>query len=82
MGEGRFAEPLEIAAQVESYFKHQRNWEGVKVLVTAGPTQEALDPVRVLTNHSSGKMGYALAQAAMNRGAQVTLVHGPVSSRP
>lgn len=82
MGEGRFAEPLEIAAQVESYFKHQRNWEGVKVLVTAGPTQEALDPVRVLTNHSSGKMGYALAQAAMNRGAQVTLVHGPVSLAP
>jgi phosphopantothenoylcysteine decarboxylase/phosphopantothenate--cysteine ligase len=82
VGEGRFAEPLEIATQVESYFKNQRNWDGLRILVTAGPTQEALDPVRVLTNHSSGKMGYALAQAALNRGAQVTLVHGPVSLAP
>ena len=52
---------------------------GKKVLVTAGPTQEALDPVRYLTNHSSGKMGYAIAQAAARRGAQVTLVSGPVA---
>lgn len=82
VGEGRFAEPLEIASQVESYFKKNKTWRGLRVVVTAGPTQEALDPVRVLTNHSSGKMGYALAQAALNRGAEVTLLHGPVSLAP
>jgi phosphopantothenoylcysteine decarboxylase/phosphopantothenate--cysteine ligase len=82
VGEGRFAEPTEIALQVESYFKKNNAWKDLRVLVTAGPTQEALDPVRVLSNHSSGKMGYALAHAALNRGAQVTLVHGPVSLAP
>ena len=55
---------------------------GMKVLVTAGPTQEALDPVRYITNHSSGKMGYALAKAAMLRGADVTLVSGPCAIEP
>src|SRR6185369_95227 len=68
VGDGRFAEPAEIALQVESYFKNFGKWRGRKVVVTAGPTQEPLDPVRVLTNHSSGKMGYALAPAARNRG--------------
>ena len=58
---------------------HEKDMMGKKVLVTAGPTQEALDPVRYLTNHSSGKMGYAIAQAAARRGAQVTLVSGPVA---
>jgi phosphopantothenoylcysteine decarboxylase/phosphopantothenate--cysteine ligase len=82
MGEGRFAEPAAIALQVESFFKNNALWKNLRVLVTAGPTQEPLDPVRVLTNHSSGKMGYALAQAALNRGAHVTLVHGPVSLAP
>ncbi len=82
VGEGRFAEPLEIALQVQKHFEKNGTWRGLRVLVTAGPTHEALDPVRVLTNHSSGKMGYALAQAALNRGAQVTLVHGPVSLAP
>lgn len=53
-----------------------------KVLVTAGPTQEAIDPVRYITNHSSGKMGYALAKAAMLRGADVTLVSGPCAIEP
>jgi phosphopantothenoylcysteine decarboxylase/phosphopantothenate--cysteine ligase len=82
LGEGRFAEPAEIALQVESFFRNNGVWKGLRVLVTAGPTQEPLDPVRVLTNHSSGKMGYALAQAALNRGAQVILIHGPVSLAP
>jgi phosphopantothenoylcysteine decarboxylase/phosphopantothenate--cysteine ligase len=82
LGDGRFTEPAEIALQVESFFRKNGVWKGLRVLVTAGPTQEPLDPVRVLTNHSSGKMGYALAQAALNRGAQVTLVHGPVSLAP
>ncbi len=82
VGEGRFAEPKEIAFQAESYFKRLGSWRGKRILVTAGPTQEALDPVRIITNRSSGKMGYALAQAALNRGADVTLVHGPVSLSP
>ena len=59
-----------------------RNLAGKKVLVTAGPTQEAIDPVRFITNHSSGKMGYAIAHAAALRGAEVTLVSGPVSLTP
>jgi phosphopantothenoylcysteine decarboxylase / phosphopantothenate---cysteine ligase len=77
VGDGRFVEPRETALQVESYFGNFGKWRGKKVIVTAGPTQEPIDPVRVLTNHSSGKMGYALAQAALNRGAEVTLISGP-----
>ena len=60
----------------------EKDLEGKKVLVTAGPTQESIDPVRYITNHSSGKMGYALAKAAMLRGADVTLVSGPCSITP
>jgi len=82
VGDGRFAEPAEIAFQVESHFKLHGSWKGKKVLVTAGPTQEPIDPVRVITNLSSGKMGYALAQAALNRGAEVTLVSGPTRISP
>ena len=78
VGDGRFAEPSEIAHQVQAFLKGRSRWKGKRVLVTAGPTQEPLDPVRVITNRSSGKMGYALAQAALNRGATVTLVTGPV----
>ncbi len=77
VGDGRFAEPQEIALQVKSHFENFNRWKGQKVLVTAGPTQEPIDPVRVISNHSSGKMGYALVQAALNRGAEVTLVTGP-----
>jgi phosphopantothenoylcysteine decarboxylase/phosphopantothenate--cysteine ligase len=77
VGDGRFAEPQEIALQVKSHFENFNRWKGKKVLVTAGPTQEPIDPVRVISNHSSGKMGYALAQAALNRGAEVVLVTGP-----
>jgi phosphopantothenoylcysteine decarboxylase/phosphopantothenate--cysteine ligase len=82
VGDGRFAEPHEIASQVKSYFENFNRWAGQKVLVTAGPTQEPIDPVRVISNHSSGKMGYALAQAAINRGAEVTLVTGPTKLIP
>jgi phosphopantothenoylcysteine decarboxylase/phosphopantothenate--cysteine ligase len=82
VGEGRFVEPSETALQVESFFKNSQKWKGKKVVVTAGPTQEPLDPVRMVTNRSSGKMGYALAQAALNRGAEVTLITGPVSLLP
>jgi len=82
VGDGRFAEPQEIATQVKSYFENFNRWAGKRVLVTAGPTQEPIDPVRVITNHSSGKMGYALAQAALNRGAEVILVTGPTKLTP
>ncbi len=82
VGDGRFAEPSEIAFQAQSYLNHRGQWRGRKVLVTAGPTQEPIDPVRMITNRSSGKMGYALAQAALNRGAEVTLVTGPTRLIP
>ncbi len=82
VGDGRFAEPSEIAFQAESYFRHFGDWNGKKVLVTAGPTQEPIDPVRMITNRSSGKMGYALAQAALNRGAEVILITGPTRLIP
>ena len=82
VGDGRFVEPQEIVTQVKSYFENFNRWTGKKVLVTAGPTQEPIDPVRVISNHSSGKMGYALAQAAINRGAEVILVTGPTKLTP
>ncbi len=82
VGDGRFAEPVEIAFQAESYFKHFGAWRGKTVLITAGPTQEPIDPVRMITNRSSGKMGYALAQAALNRGAEVILITGPTKIIP
>ena len=77
-GPGRLADPQRIAAYVESLGNRRRDLEGETVLVTAGPTQEPLDPVRFLSNRSSGKMGYALAEAAAARGAHVTLISGPV----
>ncbi len=78
-GAGRMSEPEEIAAQVVGAGR-PRSLAGVSVLMTAGPTWEALDPVRGLSNHSSGKMGYAMAQAAADVGAEVTLVSGPVDA--
>ena len=78
-GPGRMSEPEAIFAAVESILCPHRDFEGLRVLVTAGPTREALDPVRYLTNRSSGKMGYAIAEAAAERGAQVTLVTGPTN---
>lgn len=81
-GEGRLAEPEEIIEHLTSALTAARSLQGMHVLVTAGPTQEAVDPVRFLSNHSSGKMGYALAAEAKRRGAEVTLVSGPVTEMP
>jgi phosphopantothenoylcysteine decarboxylase/phosphopantothenate--cysteine ligase len=80
-GMGRMLEPADILALVESGFQ-PKPLAGRKVLVTAGPTEEAIDPVRVITNSSSGKMGYAVARAAREAGASVMLVSGPVSLAP
>ena len=77
VGEGRLADPAVIAEAVLAEVKRSRDLRGVRVLVTAGPTQEALDPVRFLGNRSSGKTGYAIAEEAARRGAEVTLVSGP-----
>ena len=79
MGDGRMPEESLLVEYVLREIACQKDLAGKKVLVTAGPTREAIDPVRFITNHSSGKMGYAVARAAMLRGAQVTLVSGPVS---
>jgi phosphopantothenoylcysteine decarboxylase/phosphopantothenate--cysteine ligase len=78
VGAGRMLEPAEIAAEIEAQFA-PRALAGRRVLITAGPTEEPVDPVRVLTNTSSGKMGYAVARAAQEAGAAVTLVSGPVA---
>jgi phosphopantothenoylcysteine decarboxylase/phosphopantothenate--cysteine ligase len=77
VGPGRMEEPAAIAAAVARLFESGL-LAGQRVVITAGPTREALDPVRFISNHSSGKMGYALAQAAIDAGAQTTLVSGPV----
>lgn len=76
---GRMAEPQEIVEALDALLSPRRDFEGVRVLVTAGPTIERIDPVRYITNRSSGKMGYAIAEAARDRGAEVVLVSGPVS---
>lgn len=81
-GEGRMAEPEEIVKEIEEFFRTAGQLKGKKALVTAGPTHEAIDPVRFIGNHSSGKMGYAIAEELANRGADVTLVSGPVSIKP
>ena len=78
-GKGRLPEPEDLLEVVLHAVSHEKDLLGKRVLVTAGPTQEALDPVRYLTNHSSGRMGYAIAKAAARRGAEVTLVSGPVA---
>ncbi len=80
-GPGRLLEPMAIAQAVEAFFA-PNVLAGRSVLISAGPTREPIDPVRYLTNRSSGKMGYALARAAFNAGAKVTLVSGPVSLAP
>ncbi len=78
-GSGKLPEPAVLIDYVEQAIACEKDLAGKKVLVTAGPTQESLDPVRYLTNHSSGKMGYAIAIAAARRGAEVTLVSGPTA---
>ena len=82
VGKGKLPEPEEILQYILKYLAFPHDLAGKKVLVTAGPTQEAIDPVRYLTNHSSGKMGYALARMAMLRGAEVTLISGPTAIAP
>lgn len=78
-GEGRMAEPEAIITAIEKFFLEGKRLKGTKVLVTAGPTYEAIDPVRFIGNYSSGKMGFAIAGELASRGADVTLVSGPVS---
>jgi phosphopantothenoylcysteine decarboxylase / phosphopantothenate---cysteine ligase len=79
-GPGRMAEPVEILAAIEGLLSHAaKPLAGKRVLITAGPTREPIDPVRYISNHSSGKQGYAIAQAAKALGADVTLISGPVA---
>lgn len=81
-GAGKMAEPEDMVDYIISSFK-KKDLEGRKVLITAGPTQESIDPVRYLTNHSTGKMGYSIAKEARDRGAEVTIITGPTSiARP
>lgn len=82
VGKGRMEEPENIMAYVANYFACVDDMRGKRVLVTAGPTYEKIDPVRFIGNYSSGKMGYAIADEAARRGAEVTLISGPVSVRP
>ena len=79
IGPGRMAEPTEIANRIAAHFARSSSLQSRRVLITAGPTHEPIDPVRFIANHSSGKMGYALAEEARDRGAHVTLVSGPTS---
>ena len=79
-GKGRMEEPENIVAVLEKFFSQQESMKGKKILITAGPTYEKIDPVRFIGNYSSGKMGFALANECAQRGAQVELVCGPVSS--
>jgi phosphopantothenoylcysteine decarboxylase / phosphopantothenate---cysteine ligase len=79
IGEGRMAEPENIFNYLQTFFDEKKELKGKKALVTAGPTYEAIDPVRFIGNHSSGKMGYAIAEELYKRGAEVTLISGPVS---
>lgn len=81
-GSGRLPEPERLIEWIERELAREKSLKGIRVTVTAGPTQESLDPVRYLTNHSSGKMGYAIAKEAMLRGAEVTLISGPTALSP
>ncbi|WP_312820568.1 bifunctional phosphopantothenoylcysteine decarboxylase/phosphopantothenate--cysteine ligase CoaBC [Kaistella carnis] len=80
-GVGRMAEPENISKIIEDFFQSTQSLKGKTVLITAGPTYEALDPVRFIGNHSSGKMGFSLAEEAANRGAQVILISGPSAEK-
>lgn len=78
-GQGKMPEPELLLQHILRECAYEKDLKGKKILVTAGPTQEAIDPVRYITNHSTGKMGYAIAKVCMQRGAEVTLVSGPVN---
>ena len=82
-GQGRLAEPETILQKIEGFLaqNQSKNLEGRTVLITAGPTYEAIDPVRFIGNHSSGKMGFSLAEEAVKRGAKVILISGPTSQK-
>ena len=82
VGKGKMPEPEDLLQHVLRHLALPHDLSGKRILVTAGPTQESLDPVRYLTNHSTGKMGYAIARMAMLRGAEVTLISGPTSIAP
>ncbi|MBV8706612.1 MAG: bifunctional phosphopantothenoylcysteine decarboxylase/phosphopantothenate--cysteine ligase CoaBC, partial [Acidobacteriaceae bacterium] len=82
VGAGRLPDPIRIAERADMLMSGKRDFTGEYVLITAGPTQEPIDPVRFISNRSSGKMGYALADAARQRGAHVVLVSGPVHLTP
>lgn len=79
IGPGRMIDPLDIVRFTREYFNAKSDLTNLKIMITAGPTREDLDPVRFISNHSSGKMGFAIAEAASQRGAQVTLIAGPVN---
>lgn len=81
-GAGKMPEPETLLKYILRTIAREKDMAGKKVLITAGPTQEKIDPVRYITNHSTGKMGYALAENAMRRGAEVTLVTGPTAIEP
>lgn len=81
-GAGKMPEPETLYQYILRDLAREKDLKGLKIMVTAGPTQESIDPVRYITNHSSGKMGYAIARNAMQRGADVTLVSGPVALAP
>jgi phosphopantothenoylcysteine decarboxylase/phosphopantothenate--cysteine ligase len=81
VGEGRMLEPLQLRAEVTAFFTRAGILQGLNVLITAGPTREDIDPVRFISNRSTGRMGFAVAAAAAQAGAQVTLVSGPVALR-
>ncbi|WP_303818441.1 bifunctional phosphopantothenoylcysteine decarboxylase/phosphopantothenate--cysteine ligase CoaBC [Actinobacillus minor] len=79
VGKGRMSEPSEIFQAIEDHFSQSQDLVDLSVVITAGPTREAIDPVRYISNHSSGKMGFAIAEAFAKRGAKVTLIAGPVN---
>lgn len=81
-GAGKMPEPETLLQYILREIAYEKDLAGKRVLITAGPTQEKIDPVRYITNHSTGKMGYALAECCMRRGAEVTLVSGPVAIQP
>ena len=82
VGNGKLPEPVDIVNRVTELLLFTKDLSGIKILVTAGPTREKFDPVRFITNNSSGKMGYAIAERALRRGAEVTLISGPTSIKP
>lgn len=81
VGQGRMAEPETLFEVIQQYFSEDTSYAGKKVLVTAGPTYEQIDPVRFIGNHSSGKMGFAIAEKALQKGAEVLLITGPTQCR-